>query len=103
MRIRILIKVVRICHHLPSDPAGSIVSLQGELSWLHFSLDRSFFLHFYADTDTNPASKTADPDSEPQRWKKCKNALFLSLLDITIASLNLKNNWRFIIDSDLQL
>jgi hypothetical protein len=50
------------------------------------------FFHFDADTDTNPASKNTDPDSEPQRWKKCKKALFLSLLDITIASLNLENN-----------
>ncbi len=82
---------------------ASICEPPGRAFLAPFLASAALFFHFDADNDTNPASKNADPGSEPQRWKKCKKALFLSLLDITIASLNLENNWRFIIDSDLQL
>ncbi len=49
----------------------------------------ALFIHFDADTDTNPVSKNADLDSEPQRWKKSKKALFPHMLHVTNASFNL--------------
>ncbi len=64
MRIRILllIKVMRICDHWPTDPPSSILSVNGPL-WLHIE-PQNLLIFFYLNADPGPAfHSTPDPDS----------------------------------------